>query len=245
MSNDLFKVDLNNIDEIVLIYENCEVKNLSKEKITKLILEADKKTKIIHNLEIRISFEKLDKEFQFYTNRRDLCQIMIKFNDKSEKLYHLEYISENDNCLGLDNLLQFTYIYVEEKEVLIYYKYNNNKPDINHFLNKGVSLDKDFYTRDDISGFLIFFFGNIEISNIDNDNIEVPELYVLSECEPFQYGTNMFSVTEKEHFYILTLSNTINHLSSSILVKKDKDDNIEKYEDSKNIKETSKKILDK
>lgn len=45
MSNDLFKVDLNNIDEIVLIYENCEVKNLSKEKITKLILEADKKNK--------------------------------------------------------------------------------------------------------------------------------------------------------------------------------------------------------
>lgn len=241
MSNDLFKVDLNNIDEIVLIYENCEVKNLSKEKITKLILEADKKTKIIHNLEIRISFEKLDKEFQFYTNRRDLCQIMIKFNDKSEKLYHLEYISENDNCLGLDNLLQFTYIYVEEKEVLIYYKYNNNKPDINHFLNKGVSLDKDFYTRDDISGFLIFFFGNIEISNINNDNIEVPELYVLSECEPFQYGTNMFSVTEKEHFYILTLSNTINHLSSSILVKKDKDDNIEKYEDSKMLRKLLKK----
>ena len=241
MSNDLFKVDLNNIDEIVLIYENCEVKNLSKEKITKLILEADKKTKIIHNLEIRISFEKLDKEFQFYTNRRDLCQIMIKFNDKSEKLYHLEYISENDNCLGLDNLLQFTYIYVEEKEVLIYYKYNNNKPDINHFLNKGVSLDKDFYTRDDISGFLIFFFGNIEISNINNDNIEVPELYVLSECEPFQYGTNMFSVIEKEHFYILTLSNTINHLSSSILVKKDKDDNIEKYEDSKMLRKLLKK----
>lgn len=60
-----------------------------------------------------------------------------------------------------------------------------------------------------------------------------------------KYGTNMFSVTEKEHFYILTLSNTINHLSSSILVKKDKDDNIEKYEDSKNIKETSKKILEK
>lgn len=55
----------------------------------------------------------------------------------------------------------------------------------------------------------------------------------------------MFSVTEKEHFYILTLSNTINHLSSSILVKKDKDDNIKKYEDSKNIKETSKKILEK
>ena len=55
----------------------------------------------------------------------------------------------------------------------------------------------------------------------------------------------MFSVTEKEHFYILTLSNTINHLSSSILVKKDKDDNIEKYEDSKNVKETSKKILEK
>lgn len=108
-----------------------------------------------------------------------------------------------------------------------------------------LGLDKDFYTRDDISGFLIFFFGNIEISNIDNDNIEVPELYVLSECEPFQYGTNMFSVTEKEHFYILTLSNTINHLSSSILVKKDKDDNIEKYEDSKNVKETSKKILEK
>lgn len=168
---------------------------------------------------------------------------MIKFNDKSEQLYHLEYISENDNCLGLDNLLQFTYIYVEEKEVLIYYKYNNNKPDINHFLNKGVSSDKEFYTRDDISGFLIFFFGNIENSNLDN--IEVPELYVLSECEPFQYGTNMFSVTEKEHFYILTLSNTINHLSSSILVKKDKDDNIEKYEDSKNVKETSKKILEK
>ena len=241
MSNDLFKVDLNNIDEIVLIYENCEIKNLSKEKITKLILEVDKKTKIVHNLELKISLDELDNEFQFYTNRRDLCQIKINFNDNSEKLYHLEYISENDNCLGLDNLLQFTYIYVEKKEVLIYYKYNNNKPDINHFLNKGVSLDKDFYTRDDISGFLIFFFGNIEISNIDNDNIEVPELYVLSECEPFQYGTNMFSVTEKEHFYILTLSNTINHLSSSILVKKDKDDNIEKYEDSKNVKETSKK----
>lgn len=195
MNNNLFKVDLNNINEIVLIYENCEVKSLPKEKITKLILEVDNKTKIVHNLELKISFEKLEQEFQFFTNRRDLCQIMVKFNDKSEKLYHLEYISENDNCLGLDNLLQFTYIYVEEKEVLIYYKYNNNKPDINHFLNKDVSPDKDFYT--------------------------------------------------KEHFYILTLSNTINHLSSSILVKKDKDDNIKKYEDSKNIKETSKKILEK
>lgn len=245
MNNDLFKVDLNNIDEIVLIYENCEIKSLSKEKIPKLILEVDKKTKIVHNLELKISFDELDKEFQFYTNRRDLCQIKINFNYNSEKLYHLEYISENDNCLGLDNLLQFNYINLEDKEVIIYYKYNNDKPDINHFLNKDVSPDKDFYSRDDISGFLIFFFGNIEISNIDNDNIEVPELYVLSECEPFQYGTNMFSVTEKSHFYILTLSNTINHLSSSILVKKDKDDNIEKYEDSKNIKETSKKILDK
>ena len=67
---------------------------------------------------------------------------------------------------------------------------------------------------------------------------------MLSECGSFQYGTNIFSVTEKEHFYILTLSNTINHLSSSILVKKDKDDNIKKHEGTKNIKETSKKILD-
>ena len=112
-------------------------------------------------------------------------------------------------------------------------------------MNKDVSLDKDFYNRDDISGFLIFFFGNIELSNIDNDNIEVPELDVLSECGSFQYGTNMFSVTEKEDFYILTLSNVMNHLSSSILVKKDKDDNAKKYEDSKNIKETSNKILEK
>lgn len=55
----------------------------------------------------------------------------------------------------------------------------------------------------------------------------------------------MFSVTEKEDFYILTLSNVMNHLSSSILVKKDKDDNAKKYEDSKNIKETSNKILEK
>ena len=241
MNNDLFKVDLNNIKKLVLIYENCEVKSLPKEKITKLILEADEDSKLIYNLELKITFDELDKEFQFYANRRDLCQINIIFNDESEKLYYLEYISENENILGLDNLLQFTYIYLDEKEVLIYYKYNNDKPDINQFLNKDVSLDKDFYNRDDISGFLIFFFGNIELSNIDNDNIEVPELDVLSECEPFQYGTNMFSVTEKEHFYILTLSNTINHLSSSILVKKDKDDNIKKYEDSKNIKETSKK----
>ena len=245
MNNDLFKVDLNNIKKLVLIYENCEVKSLPKEKITKLILEADEDSKLIYNLELKITFDELDKEFQFYANRRDLCQINIIFNDESEKLYYLEYISENENILGLDNLLQFTDIYLDEKEVLIYYKYNNDKPDINQFLNKDVSLDKDFYNRDDISGFLIFFFGNIELSNIDNDNIEVPELDVLSECEPFQYGTNMFSVTEKEHFYILTLSNTINHLSSSILVKKDKDDNIKKYEDSKNIKETSKKILEK
>lgn len=63
MNNDLFKVDLNNIDEIVLIYENCEIKSLSKEKITKLILEVDKKTKIVHNLELKISFDELDKEF--------------------------------------------------------------------------------------------------------------------------------------------------------------------------------------
>lgn len=245
MSNNLFKVDLNNIDKLILIYENCEVKSLSKERIKKLILEVDDKTKLVHNLELKISFYELDEEFQFYANRRDLCQIEINFNDKSEKLYHLEYISENENILGLDNLLQFTYVYLDEKEVLIRYKYNNIKPDINHFLNKGVSLDKDFYTRDDISGFLIFFFGNIELSNIDNDNIEVPELDVLSECGSFQYGTNIFSVTEKEQFYILTLSNSINHLSSSILVKKDKDDNIKKHEGAKNIKETSKKILDK
>ena len=239
---DLFKVDLNNIKKLVLIYENCEVKSLPKEKITKLILEADEDSKLIYNLELKIAFDKIDKEFQFYSNRRDLCQINI---DESEKLYYLEYISENENILGLDNLLQFTYIYLDEKEVLIHYKYNNDKPDINQFLNKDVSLDKDFYNRDDISGFLIFFFGNIELSNIDNDNIEVPELDVLSECGSFQYGTNMFSVTEKEDFYILTLSNVMNHLSSSILVKKDKDDNAKKYEDSKNIKETSNKILEK
>lgn len=245
MSNNLFKVDLNNIDKLILIYENCEVKSLPKKRIKKLILEVDEKTKLVHNLELKISFDELDKEFQFYANRRDLCQINIIFNDESEKLYYLEYISENENILGLDNLLQFTYIYLDEKEVLILYKYNNDKPDINQFLNKDVSLDKDFYNRDDISGFLIFFFGNIELSNIDNDNIEVPELDVLSECGSFQYGTNIFSVTEKEQFYILTLSNSINHLSSSILVKKDKDDNIKKHEGAKNIKETSKKILDK
>lgn len=245
MSNNLFKVDLNNIDELILIYENCEVKSLPKKRIKKLILEVDEKTKLVHNLELKISFDELDKEFQFYANRRDLCQINIIFNDESEKLYYLEYISENENILGLDNLLQFTYIYLDEKEVLILYKYNNDKPEINQFLNKDVSLDKDFYNRDDISGFLIFFFGNIELSNIDNDNIEVPELDVLSQCGSFQYGTNMFSVTEKEDFYILTLSNVMNHLSSSILVKKDKDDNAKKYEDSKNIKETSNKILEK
>lgn len=148
--------------------------------------------------------------------------------------------------LDLYNFIFILYYYEpDEKEVLIRYKYNNDKPDINQFLNKDVSLDKDFYNRDDISGFLIFFFGNIELSNIDNDNIEVPELDVLSECGSFQYGTNMFSVTEKEDFYILTLSNVMNHLSSSILVKKDKDDNAKKYEDSKNIKETSNKILEK
>lgn len=28
MSNNLFKVDLNNIDKLILIYENCEVKSL-------------------------------------------------------------------------------------------------------------------------------------------------------------------------------------------------------------------------
>lgn len=240
MNNNLFKVDLTNIKRLVLIYENCEVKGVPKEKITKLILEADEDSKLIHNLELKIAFDELDKEFQFYANRRDLCQIKIVFNDDSEKLYYLEYISENDNCLGLDNLLQFTYIYVEEKEVLIYYKYNNDKPDINHFLNEDVNKDKDFYSRDDISGFLIFFFGNIEASNLDN--IEVPELDMLSEVEPFQYGTNMFTVTEKEDFYILTLSNVINHLSSSILVKKDKD---KKYEDSKNVKESYNKILEK
>lgn len=245
MNSDLFKVDLNNIKKLVLIYENCEVKSLPKEKITKLILEADEDSKLIYDLELKIAFDELDKEFQFYANRRDLCQIKINFNDKSEKLYHLEYMSENENILGLDNLLQFTYVYLDEKEVLIRYKYNNDKPEINQFLNKDVSLDKDFYNRDDISGFLIFFFGNIELSNIDNDNIEVPELDVLSECGSFQYGTNMFSVTEKEDFYILTLSNVMNHLSSSILVKKDKDDNAKKYEDSKNIKETSNKILEK
>lgn len=237
-------VDLTNIKRLVLIYENCEVKSLPKEKITKLILEADEDSKLIHNLELKISFDELDKEFQFHANRKDLCQIKIIFNDGSEKLYYLEYISENEFRLGLDNILQSTYVYLEEKEVLICYKYNNDKPDINHFLNEDVSQDKDFYTKDDISGFLIFFFGNIEDSNLDN--IEVPELNVLSGCESFQYGTNIFSVTGKEDFYILTLSNVINHLSSSIIVKKDKDNNnAKKYEDFKNIKDTSKKILEK
>ena len=131
--------------------------------------------------------------------------------------FFLEYITENENWLGADNLLEQTFINLEEKEVIIYYKHNHLKPSIDFLLNNDVE-EKDIYQIEDISKFLNYHF-------------EKPFTKPLNELlDGFYYHSFAISVSENKNYYILSLTNTVNRKTTSVLFEKYEKENISESE---------------
>ena len=159
MENKLINWHLSDLKEVCLVYENCEYRNLTKENIRKLEFKTNNDRS--EALSLVLSFESINDEFEFFVNRKDIAQVILTKNDNEQVgPFFLEYITENENWLGADNLLEETFINLEEKEVAIYYKHNNLKPSIDVLLNTDVE-EKDIYQIEDISKFLNYHLKNL------------------------------------------------------------------------------------
>lgn len=206
MEEKLINWNLSDLKEIVLVYENCECKTLKEENIRKLEFKTNNDT--VEDLVLVLTFESIDDEFEFFVNRRDITQVILtKNNDEKAGPFFLEYIEENELYLGGDNLLEGTVINVKDKEVTIFYHYNDNKPLISMILNKDVE-EKDIYQIEDISEFLNYYFEKIDTKSLKD------------LLDGIQYITNILSVSETKNYYILSITNTINRKSSSIIFEK-------------------------
>ena len=188
MENKLINWHLSDLKEVVLVYENCEYRNLTKENIRKLEFKTNDDR--AEALSLVLSFESINDEFEFFVNRKDIAQ---------------------------DNLLEETFINLEEKEVTIYYKHNNLKPSIEVLLNNDVE-EKDVYQIEDISKFLNYHF-------------EKPFTKPLNELlDGLYYHSFVISVSEVKDYYILSLTNTVNRKTTSVLFEKNEKENIDEPE---------------
>ena len=216
MENKLTNWHLSDLKEVCLVYENCEYRNLTKENIRKLEFKTNNDR--AEALSLVLSFESINDEFEFFVNRKDIAQVILTKNDNEQVgPFFLEYITENENWLGADNLLEQTFINLEEKEVTIYYKHNHNKPSIEVLLNNDVE-EKDVYQIEDISKFLNYHF-------------EKPFSKPLNELlDGFYYHSFLISVSETKDYYILSLTNTVNRKTTSVLFEKNEKENIDDTE---------------
>lgn len=216
MKNKLINWHLSDLKEVCVVYENCEYKDLKKESIRKL--EFKTRADRAEALTIVLSFESIDNEFESFVNRKDIAQIILTKNDNEQVgPFFLEYITENENWLGADNLLEQTFINLEEKEVIIYYKHNHLKPSIDVLLNNDVE-EKDIYQIEDISKFLNYHF-------------EKPFTKSLNELlDGFYYHSFVISVSDTKDYYILSLTNTVNRKTTSVLFEKYEKENISESE---------------
>ena len=216
MENKLINWHLSDLKEVVLVYENCEYRNLTKENIRKLEFKTNNDR--AEALSLVLSFESINDEFEFFVNRKDIAQVILTKNDNEQVgPFFLEYITENENWLGADNLLEQTFINLEEKEVTIYYKHNNLKPSIDVLLNTDVE-EKDIYQIEDISKFLNYHF-------------EKPFTKSLNELlDGFYYHSFVISVSDTKDYYILSLTNTVNRKTTSVLFEKYEKENTDESE---------------
>ena len=110
--------------------------------------------------------------------------------------------------------MEETFINLEEKEVTIYYKHNHLKPSIDVLLNNDVG-EKDIYQIEDISKFLNYHF-------------EKPFSKSLNELlDGFYYHSFVISVSEVKDYYILSLTNTVNRKTTSVIFEKYEKENID------------------
>ena len=216
MENKLINWHLSDLKEVCLVYENCEYRNLTKENIRKLEFKTNNDRS--EALSLVLSFESINDEFEFFVNRKDIAQVILTKNDNEQVgPFFLEYITENENWLGADNLLEETFINLEEKEVTIYYKHNNLKPSIDVLLNTDVE-EKDVYQIEDISKFLNYHF-------------EKPFSKPLNELlDGFYYHSFVISVSDTKDYYILSLTNTVNRKTTSVLFEKYEKENTDESE---------------
>lgn len=216
MENKLINWHLSDLKEVCVVYENCEFRDMKKESIRKL--EFKTRGDRAEALTLVLSFESIDEEFGFFVNRKDIAQIILtKNNNEQVGPFFLEYITENENWLGADNLLETTFINVEEKEVTIYYKHNHLKPSIEVLLNNDVE-EKDVYQIEDISKFLNYHF-------------EKPSTKPLNELlDGTYYHSFVISVSETKDYYILSLTNTVNRKTTSVLFEKNEKENTDESE---------------
>lgn len=216
MENKLINWHLSDLKEVCLVYENCEYRNLTKENIRKLEFKTNNDRS--EALSLVLSFESINDEFEFFVNRKDIAQVILTKNDNEQVgPFFLEYITENENWLGADNLLEETFINLEEKEVTIYYKHNNLKPSIDVLLNTDVE-EKDIYQIEDISKFLNYHF-------------EKPFSKSLNELlDGFYYHSFVISVSDTKDYYILSLTNTVNRKTTSVLFEKYEKENTDESE---------------
>lgn len=216
MENKLINWHLSDLKEVCLVYENCEYRNLTKENIRKLEFKTNNDR--AEALSLVLSFESINDEFEFFVNRKDIAQVILTKNDNEQVgPFFLEYITENENWLGADNLLEETFINLEEKEVTIYYKHNNLKPSIDVLLNTDVE-EKDVYQIEDISKFLNYYF-------------EKPFSKPLNELlDGFYYHSFVISVSDTKDYYILSLTNTVNRKTTSVLFEKYEKENTDESE---------------
>lgn len=216
MENKLINWHLSDLKEVCLVYENCEYRNLKKENIRKLEFKTNNDR--AEALTLVLTFESINDEFEFFVNRKDIAQVILTKNDNEQVgPFFLEYITENENWLGADNLLEETFINLEEKEVTIYYKHNHLKPSIDVLLNNDVG-EKDIYQIEDISKFLNYHF-------------EKPFSKPLNELlDGFYYHSFVISVSETKDYYILSLTNTVNRKTTSVLFEKYEKENTDESE---------------
>lgn len=205
MEEKIINWNLSDLKKIVLVYENCEHKTLKEEDIRKLEFKTNNDK--VEDLVIVLTFESIDDEFEFFVNRKDIAQvILIKNNDEKLGPFFLEYIEEDELYLGGDNLLEDTVINVKDKEVIIFYHYNDNKPLMNMILNNNAG-EKDVYQIEDMSEILKYYFGDSYLKSFEY-------------LDGFQYRNVLLSVTETKNYYILSITNTINRKTTSALFEK-------------------------
>lgn len=205
-----FKLSDIGTTNIVFVYDNGKYEIISKEKIKEFYMETDEGFIVDFKLILTLSN---NEDFIKYSEIKENISGLIFDNAETEEDFNNlkltidlnEYFYFNNfknKEYPYNNLLVNSVINIKNKEITFKYEYDESNPEFD-ILNQGTEK-KSIYTKEDISDYL-------------NDIGDFP----LKMLNGVQFKNNIVSITDTGDYYILSLSDLNNRLTTSALFEKD------------------------
>lgn len=195
---------------IIFVYDNGKYEIIPREKIKEFYMETDESFIVDFKLVLTLSN---NEDFIKYSEVKENISGLIfskteteeDFNDLQLTIDLNEYFYFNNfknKEYPYNNLLVDSIINIKDKEITFKYEYEESNPEfdiLNHDTEK-----KLIYTKEDISDYL-------------NDIGDFP----LKMLNGVQFKNNIISITDTGDYYILSLADLNNRLTTSALFEKD------------------------